>query len=61
MKIALNTVTETENLLKDTHSNLNEEEKKMQKLYLERLQSANEIYRFAEKILNESIFESHKV
>jgi len=55
MKIALDTMVETENLLKDTHSNLNKEEKKMQKLYLERLQSAKEIYRFAEKIVD-SVF-----
>ncbi len=61
MKIVLDTVTVTENLIKKALLNLNEEEKKRQKLYLERLQNARKIYRFAEKILDESIFKSHKV
>jgi len=52
MKIAHNTLVETENLLEDACSNLNEEEKKRQELYLKRVQIAREIYRFAERILN---------
>jgi len=51
MKIALDTINETENLVKEVPLNLNEE-KKTQELYLKRLKSAKEIYRFAEKILN---------
>jgi len=52
MKIARNTLVETENLLEDARSNLNEEEKKRQELYLKRVQSAKEIHRFAEKMLD---------
>ena len=55
MKIAYDTIVETENLLEDTHSNLNGKEKKTREFYLKRLKSAKEIYKFAEKILN-SIF-----
>ena len=61
MKIALAAINETENLIKEIRSNLNEGEKKTAELYLQRLQNAKEIYRFAEKILDESIFKSHKV
>ena len=61
MKIALAAINETENLIKEIRSNLNEGEKKTAELYLQRLQNAKEIYRFAEKILDESIFKSHKI
>jgi len=52
MKIAHNTLVETENLLEDARSNLNGEEKKRQELYLKRVQIAREVHRFAERILN---------
>ena len=52
MKIAHNTLVETENLLEDARSSLNEEEKKKQELYLKRVQSAREIYKFAERMLD---------
>ena len=52
MKIALNTVTETEDLIKNVKGNLNEEEKRRKKLYLKRLESAKEINNFIERMLN---------
>ena len=55
MKIALDTVTETEDLIKNVKGNLNEEEKRRKKLYLKRLESAKEINNFIETMLN-SIF-----
>jgi DNA-binding transcriptional regulator GbsR (MarR family) len=55
MKIALDTVTETEDLIKKSKGNLNEEEKRIKKLYLKRLESAKEINNFVETMLN-SIF-----
>ncbi len=55
MKIALDTVTETEDLIKKAQANLNEEEKRRKKLYLKRLESAKEINNFIERMLN-SIF-----
>jgi len=55
MKIALDTVTETEDLIKKSKGNLNEEEKRRKKLYLKRLESAKEINNFIERMLN-SIF-----
>jgi len=55
MKIALDTVTETEDLIKKAQANLNEEEKRRRKLYLKRLESAKEINNFIETMLN-SIF-----
>ena len=55
MKIALDTVTETEDLIKNVKGNLNEEEKRRKKLYLKRLESAKEINNFVETMLN-SIF-----
>ena len=55
MKIALDTVTETEDLIKNVKGNLNEEEKRRRKLYLKRLESAKEINNFIETMLN-SIF-----
>jgi len=55
MKIALDTVTETEDLIKKSGGNLNEEEKRRKKLYLKRLESAKEINNFIETMLN-SIF-----
>jgi len=55
MKIALDTVTETEDLIKKAQANLNEEEKRRKKLYLKRLESAKEINNFIETMLN-SIF-----
>ena len=55
MKIALDTVTETEDLIKKSKGNLNEEEKRRKKLYLKRLESAKEINNFIETMLN-SIF-----
>jgi len=55
MKIALDTVTETEDLIKKSGGNLNEEEKRRKKLYLKRLESAKEINDFIETMLN-SIF-----
>ena len=55
MKIALDTVTETEDLIKNVKGNLNEEEKRRKKLYLKRLESAKEINNFIERMLN-SIF-----
>ena len=55
MKIALDTVTETEDLIKKAQANLNEEEKRIKKLYLKRLESAKEINNFIERMLN-SIF-----
>ena len=55
MKIALDTVTETEDLIKNVKGNLNEEEKRRKKLYLKRLESAKEINDFIETMLN-SIF-----
>jgi len=55
MKIALDTVTETEDLIKNIKGNLNEEEKRRKKLYLKRLESAKEINNFIETTLN-SIF-----
>ena len=55
MKIALDTVTETEDLIKKAKANLNEEEKRRKKLYLKRLESAKEINNFIETMLN-SIF-----
>ena len=55
MKIALDTVTETEDLIKKSKGNLNEEEKRRRKLYLKRLESAKEINNFIETMLN-SIF-----
>ncbi|MEA1965130.1 MAG: hypothetical protein U9O41_08445, partial [Candidatus Aerophobetes bacterium] len=57
MKIAHDTLVETENLIEDARSDLNKEEKKTQELYLNRLQSAREIYEFAERMLD-SIFSS---
>jgi len=55
IKIALDTVTETEDLIKKSKGNLNEEEKRRKKLYLKRLESAKEINNFIERMLN-SIF-----
>ena len=55
MKIALDTVTETEDLVKNVKGNLNEEEKRRKELYLKRLESAKEINNFIERMLN-SIF-----
>jgi len=55
MKIALDTVTETEDLIKNVKGNLNEEEKRRKELYLKRLESAKEINDFIETMLN-SIF-----
>jgi len=55
MRIALDTVTETEDLIKKAQANLIEEEKRRKKLYLKRLESAKEINNFIETILN-SIF-----
>jgi len=55
MKIALDAVTETEDLIKKSRGNLNEEEKKKKELYLKRLESAKEINNFIERMLN-SIF-----
>jgi len=55
MKIALDTVTETEDLIKKAQANLNEEEKRRKKLYLKRLESAKEINNFIETMFN-SIF-----
>jgi len=52
MKIARDTMVETENLLEDARPNLDEKEKKTQELYLKRVQSAKEIYRFAERMLD---------
>lgn len=52
MKIARDTMVETENLIEKARTNLNEEEKKTAELYLGRLQSAKEIYRFAERMLD---------
>ena len=55
MKIALDTVTETEDLIKKSKGNLNQEEKRSKKLYLRRLESAKEINNFIERMLN-SVF-----
>ena len=52
MKIALDTVTETEDLIKNVKGSLNEEEKRRKKLYLKRLESAKEINNFIERMLN---------
>lgn len=57
MRIALDTLTETENLMEKPGANLNEEEKKTAELYLERLQAAKKIYRFTELMLD-NIFSS---
>ncbi|MEA1965004.1 MAG: hypothetical protein U9O41_07770 [Candidatus Aerophobetes bacterium] len=55
MKIAHDTMVETENLIEDTRPDLNEGEKKTRELYLKRVQSAKEIYKFAERMVD-SIF-----
>ena len=55
MKIVLDTVTETEDLVKNVKGNLNEEEKRRKKLYLKRLESAKEINNFVDRMLN-SVF-----
>ena len=57
MKIARDTMVQTENLIEKARADLNEEEKKTAELYLRRLQSAKEIYRFAERMLD-NIFSS---
>ena len=59
MKVALDTVTETEGLIKKSGGNLNEEEKRGKKLCLKRLESAKKIYNFTEKMLN-SLFSVNK-
>lgn len=57
MEIALDTINETENLIEKARANVNEKEKKTAELYLRRLQSGKEIYRFAETMLD-NIFSS---
>lgn len=52
MKIALDTVTKTEDLIKKSGGNLNEEEKRGKKLCLKRVESAKEINNFIERMLN---------
>jgi len=52
MKIAWDTMVENESLIEEVHRNLNEKEKRIAELYLKRLQSAKEIYRFAERMLD---------
>lgn len=51
MKLALDTVTETESLIKEARTNLNKEEKKTAELYLKRLEDMKKIHNFAEKML----------
>lgn len=55
MRIALDTVTETENIIEKSGGNLNKKEKKKKQLYLKRLESAKESYNFIETVLD-SIF-----
>lgn len=51
MKLALDTVTETESFIKEARTNLNKEEKKTVELYLKRLEDMKKIHNFAEKML----------
>jgi len=51
MKLTMDTLAETESLIKEARTNLNKEEKKTVELYLKRLQDMRKIHNFAEKML----------
>lgn len=55
MEIVLDTVTETENLIEKARTNLDAEGRKTAELYLKRLGSVREIYKFAEGLV-ENVF-----
>jgi len=55
MEVVLDTVTETENLIEKARTSLDAEGRKTAELYLKRLESVREIYKFAEGLL-ENIF-----
>jgi len=51
MKLTMDTLAETESLIKEARTNLNKEEKKTAELYLKKLEDIRKIYNFAEKML----------